>query len=842
MSFNPFVLPSGTAPQANFMRQMVPGMPMQVAQFPQQVRPIGDFNQVPQYQIQPQTQIPPHLQYQHQMQPQFMQYQQPIQQIQPPVAEVYEPPQPVPNVQQQPLVQPQPQQSSSSGQDFNQSIVRKSIEILCQHKKPMSAAELSQQLASHIVRLSEKQLIEVLSNYPNNFTIYTKEGTEDHILSVCTKLGLCKEHCSKQGQCPGIPVCDGLHICKFYLLSNSCRVEKQGKNCLFGHDLTSPHNMSLLRQNMLEHLSVHSIKNLFRTTESRGRTTMPSICKFYNINVGCRAEEEGKACPYLHICKFYVIGQCRFGKRCKRSHNVFDQQITDILTKYGINTNRTPKEILQEIRNVEFDVGDDASSQASAHSKDPYRTGVDSDNEDPAESDDVSASSSDDPPADICIFHLRGRCAFGKSCRKSHKNMTYQWQYRKKNLNQWEDFQHHHNVEVEYNFGEVARTECFVKTESGVLKLNFDTMEAVLQENNQVVVQMILRRLSTPSSEVEKFQPLATVWKWFWQSEDGNWQEYGQAGYGPSRYQTTVDSSSMEQNFLKNPTGQLQFNTLGYEYLMDFEQMIQQNLQYGTQRKVRRRPVYVDEKQMEKNKKKAPEPGSQTGKEVSMVTGPALTRPMQNYIPAEWEIHLKMMGGQQHVIEHFHRTVITGDNSPKIAEEVKRIKELFYQTMSPNQYITCIERVENGELWMNYVSKREKMSMKRRTIGDVNEKRLFHGTSNKFIDAICRQGFDFRFSGQSTGSKYGKGSYFTKSAKFADSYTDRSRDKEMFLVRVLTGDYTLGHSSMVRPPHKNPKNPFDLYDSCVDDITNPNIFVIFTFDQVYPEYVIKYRS
>lgn len=70
---------------------------------------------------------------------------------------------------------------------------------------------------------------------------------------------------------------------------------------------------------------------------------------------------------------------------------------------------------------------------------------------------------------------------------------------------------------------------------TGVLKLNFDTLEGVLLENNQVVVQMSLRRLSTPSSEVEKFQPLATVWKWYWNCEDGNWQEYGQVRTHPHR-------------------------------------------------------------------------------------------------------------------------------------------------------------------------------------------------------------------------------------------------------------------------------------------------------------------
>lgn len=43
--------------------------------------------------------------------------------------------------------------------------------------------------------------------------------------------------------------------------------------------------------------------------------------------------------------------------------------------------------------------------------------------------------------------------------------MTYQWQCRKKALNQWDDFPHNHNVEVEFNYCDVARSECYVKTE-----------------------------------------------------------------------------------------------------------------------------------------------------------------------------------------------------------------------------------------------------------------------------------------------------------------------------------------------------------------------------------------
>jgi hypothetical protein len=133
--------------------------------------------------------------------------------------------------------------------------------------------------------------------------------------------------------------------------------------------------------------------------------------------------------------------------------------------------------------------------------------------------------------------------------------------------------------------------------------------------------------------------------------------------------------------------------------------------------------------------------------------------------------------------------------------------------------------------------------MKRKRRGDdIAELQLFHGTNEKFIDAICKLGFDFRFSGIKTGNKYGKGSYFAKKAKTADSYTDFGVKKHMFVVRVLPGDYAPGSTSFVRPPPRNPKDPFELFDSCVDSPQNPNIYVIFTFDQVYPEYIIEYQK
>ena len=88
---------------------------------------------------------------------------------------------------------------------------------------------------------------------------------------------------------------------------------------------------------------------------------------------------------------------------------------------------------------------------------------------------------------------------------------------------------------------------------------------------------------------------------------------------------------------------------------------------------------------------------------------------------------------------------------------------------------------------------------------------------------------------------YGKGSYFANTAKYSDAYADSS-ERLMFVVLVLVGEYVQGESKYVRPPRKNPKDPCsDLYDSCVDNVESPKIYVIFdNSGQAYPEYVIKY--
>lgn len=86
------------------------------------------------------------------------------------------------------------------------------------------------------------------------------------------------------------------------------------------------------------------------------------------------------------------------------------------------------------------------------------------------------------------------------------------------------------------------------------------------------------------------------------------------------------------------------------------------------------------------------------------------------------------------------------------------------------------------------------------------------------------------------------GSYFARDAAYSHHYSKSdSKRHMMFLARVLVGEFARGNTSFVRPPAKEGQcNVF--YDSCVNSVSDPSIFVVFEKHQVYPEYVIQYTT
>ncbi|XP_066175786.1 protein mono-ADP-ribosyltransferase PARP12-like [Sylvia atricapilla] len=171
------------------------------------------------------------------------------------------------------------------------------------------------------------------------------------------------------------------------------------------------------------------------------------------------------------------------------------------------------------------------------------------------------------------------------------------------------------------------------------------------------------------------------------------------------------------------------------------------------------------------------------------------------------------------------------------SQEYRKIKSLFEKTMK-NYCINQLQRIQNPTLWDIFQWQKEKMKKLHQSKG-VNERLLFHGTSPSHVSAICEQNFDWRLCG-THGTLYGKGSYFARDASYSHEFcSSRSGRYSMFVAQVLVGDFVQGNPEYCRPPPRA-KNSNRLYDSCVDDPTDPSIFVIFEKQQVYPAYILEY--
>ncbi|KAI6079861.1 Poly [ADP-ribose] polymerase 12 [Aix galericulata] len=288
-----------------------------------------------------------------------------------------------------------------------------------------------------------------------------------------------------------------------------------------------------------------------------------------------------------------------------------------------------------------------------------------------------------------------------------------------------------------------------------------------------------VRRLSTASSVTRPPHfILTTEWIWYWKDEYGVWKEYGKKD--DDHAAATVNSDDLEKAYIAKSTPKLHFKAGKHEYELNF----------GDVEKARARGC----------------------KRTEEFKG----------IPAHWD---------KSALPDLGFKLIDLDSS---SDEYKKVKADFQRTM-PKTVIKRIRRVQNPSLWELYQWQKEKMQ--KSNGGKTDERFLFHGTSKKHIDAICQQNFDWRICGLH-GTVYGKGSYFARDASYSDNYCrEDSSPKTMFLARVLVGEFTLGNSSYVIPPLKDGQN---FYDSCVNNFSNPSIFVIFEKQQIYPEYLIEY--
>ncbi|KAJ8007023.1 hypothetical protein DPEC_G00113270 [Dallia pectoralis] len=391
---------------------------------------------------------------------------------------------------------------------------------------------------------------------------------------------------------------------------------------------------------------------------------------------------------------------------------------------------------------------------------------------------------------DICLFFVKGDCNQGEKCWRVHSKLPYKWEIKAGPT--WLPLAD--NEAIEKDFCDPSKT-----LSEGSRSVCFDSMNCGSME---------VRRLSTISSVLQPKYILTTNWAWFWKDEYNQWIKY--ASIKEMHRLSSITSDDLEAKYQEDPNAVVKFSADKQFYELSFKEMTQTNELYDTVRLVRRRPAFVSaaEAQTITRWKNGPRNNTQNVKAV----------------PGFWDMSA--------IPDIGYKPVSLGGSD----RDYQKVQGLFKKTMA-GFHIIGIDRVQNRDLWEDFQRKRDRM--KKNNGGKISkELTLFHGTDPKHIEDICRDNFDWRLCG-TNGTVYGQGSYFARDAKYSHSYTGDSGVRSMFSCRVLVGNYTQGNSKLRRPPSKGEGNP-SLYDSCVDNVRDPSIYVVFERHQVYPEFLIKY--
>ncbi|RXN00206.1 Poly [ADP-ribose] polymerase 12 [Acipenser ruthenus] len=561
--------------------------------------------------------------------------------------------------------------------------------------------------------------------------------------------------------------------------------------------------------------------------------TSVRLCKQY-------PKEDCADCNGLHLCRYFVCGNCRFDKernKCRNSHDLHSVHNSNILRAnqlQGLQEAELSQLLLQNDPSLLPEVCAHYNKGNGEYGSCTFKTKC--------------------TKLHICQHFLQGNCKFGQQCKRSHKfdanaqkmlegrglsaelisnlpsiyNNIYtincstgssagkKVRTRESSVSSISDVDSdeiclfyirkhcsfkekcirvHFHLPYKWevyngltwkdlpNMEEIEKAYCDPEntTSNGSPPVNFLTM---------TLGSAKVRRLSTASSVTKPPHfILTTEWVWYWKDQCGVWIEYGK------------QLMFLSMNFAT-------FECSNCFCLLD---MYQKNLKYKTKREVRRRPRFVSSKAVD-SKIKRDSSETQSSNAVS--------------VPSHWD---------QGALPEFSYKLI---ELSKTSGEFQHVEGLFKRTMAAAT-VHKIQRIQNPSLWK--VFQWQKEQMKKKNGGEsVDEKFLFHGTEQSLLDAICEQNFDWRICGVH-GSLYGKGSYFARDASYSHNYSKtRTGTQILFVARVLVGEFTRGKSNYVRPPPKDGNNT-SFYNSCVDSKSNPSIFVIFEKHQIYPEYLIEYH-
>mmetsp|Transcript_99421 Transcript_99421/g.157293 ORF Transcript_99421/g.157293 Transcript_99421/m.157293 type:complete len:419 (-) Transcript_99421:105-1361(-) len=182
----------------------------------------------------------------------------------------------------------------------------------------------------------------------------------------------------------------------------------------------------------------------------------------------------------------------------------------------------------------------------------------------------------------------------------------------------------------------------------------------------------------------------------------------------------------------------------------------------------------------------------------------------------------------------------------KDASEKQQVIDWFGKTLMGKCSVVKVERIQNLSLWQSFAVKRQTVKSREGSSSTTECERvwLFHGTNAETVPKIIQQGFNRSFCGKNA-TMYGKGVYFARDAAYSARATysipDSSGIQRMFLCRVVVGEYCKGVKDALAPDPRD-KTGTLLYDSTVDTVKDPSIFVTYHDAQAYPDYLVYFKT